>query len=179
LFIRDTLYSTKVKIPRLDSRSNESETISLWLSAANSIPSKTRDFWPNRYGMICLLEDYRGKDEQLYNGSCESAYSILESILFALGQVLDETVLGEHFSPQSPNSSQEIKSRLDAWWRTPGKYMAKFVKNPSRMLRKMGCVVSRPRRIDSLFRVRDFGPEIGDNRGTMSIFGYPIFICSV
>lgn len=179
LFIRDTLYSTKVKIPRLDGRSNESETISMWLSTAKSIPSETRDFWFNRHGMICLLEDYRGEDEQLFNGGMDSAYSILESILFALNQVLDETVLGEHFPPQGRGNSLEIKSRLDAWWRTPDEYMAKFVKDPSRMLRKMGCVVSRARRIESVFRVRDIGPERGDNRGTTSIFGYPIFIYSV
>ena len=152
----------------------------MWLSAAQSAPKESESFWPTRPGLVCLLEDYRGADEELFDGTRDSAYSILESMLFALGQKLDETVLGEHFPPQrsSLHYSKEIRSRLDAWWRIPGEHMIAFAKNPSRMLRKMGCVVSRPRRIKSLFRVRDVGPEFGGEGRTASIFGYPIFICA-
>jgi len=177
VFVMDKLLAAKVRVPGLPGTPSQAQSITMWISAAPKTPhTSNRHEWMPNQGMICLLEDYRGADGKLFDGSGYSAYTILESLLFALADQIDETVLGKHFQRQmGAQSSFAIKSHEDAWWRTSDEQMAAFAKGPFTMLRKMGCTVSRPRRITSLFRVRDIGPEIGDGT-TISIFGYPIFV---
>lgn len=177
-FVNSRLSAVKVRVPRLPDRSNQLPDIQMWLSVTRPVRIKNKWAWPQHCGLVCLLEDYRGEDK-LYSGSEGSAYSILESLLFALGPDLDNSVLGEHFPPQFPHSEKAMKDTIDAWWRIPNQHMSAFAKRPSVVLQKMGCAVSNPRQIESLFRVRDTGSEIGDGNRTASIFGYPVFIAAV
>ena len=177
VFVMDTLLAAKIRIPPLTRSTSPSQGVAMWLSRAASLhDSESYDMWPRQLGIICLLEDYRGEDQRPFDGSRDSAYSILESMLFALRQDMDATVLGKHFLPQGDHHSLAINSRLDAWWRTPDEHMEAFAQDPYATLRSMGCTISRPRKIASLFRVRDIGPEHGDGGRTVSMFGYPIMI---
>ena len=130
--------------------------------------------------MLCLLQDYHGSDSYPNNHYGESAYTVLESIIWTLHDQLPKLVLAEVF-PKDDRRAEEDSS-IDAWHRA-APHMYEFVSDPIAFLERNGCRPGRPRAIRTLYRIRDFGPECGQGRehifmNSTSIFGYPIFIAA-
>lgn len=55
-------------------------------------------------------------------------------------------------------------------------FLYKFITSPDDLLRQWGCLLSLPREITSLYKVREFGAEAANDFKTISTFGYPIYI---
>ena len=180
-FIYESCTASKVFIPRKSGA--ELGGVTLWVCPALLQPkdeSKSPDLESFSYGegpgLLCLLEDFRKSDETPFSGYQESTYTILESIILAIGEELNTLVVADLFSEGAIGRS----GRYDAWDRAQP-HMEKFVKDPLTMLENAGGRVTKPRRIRVLYRIREFGPEEGDEglnefASSTSVFGYPIFV---
>lgn len=188
VFVEETCTATRVFVPpKPDQRG--SPGVDLWVSLppTESVASSDGDSDHSALrrarapGLLCLLQDYRRDDERPTDCSIESAYTVLESILWAISDQLPKIVLDDTFGTRDTDNS--MRSRVDAWHRVTA-HMTAFVADPIGTLERMGCRPGSPRRIRTLYRIREFGPEYGESSPgrvlprTISTFGYPIFVAA-
>lgn len=188
-FVYETCAASKVIIPPKPDA--QLRGLVLWISSAPPLRTRTPDNkLPEkvsgsclRPGMLCLFEDFQKGDESPYSGFHVSAYTVLESIILAIGENTQTPIVSDLFVKRGQRHRQT--HRLEVWDQA-ALYMEEFVKDPVAMLENAGCRAARPRNIRVLYRIREFGPEAGEyeqsvSRGvnpSTSVFGYPIFIAA-
>jgi len=162
LFVLESFLASKVTIPHKTNGMHFSD-INMWFSLEIG----------DEKNMLCLLEDYRKTDAELRIGNrFLSAYTLLTSIINAINDDLAHTIIGDYI-PSRKMTSNWMEELHDDWQRSR-KYVYEFIQDPIALFKHMGCIVSQPRKIISLYRIRDIGR---DSEGMCtSVFGYPIFI---
>lgn len=176
-FVHETTEASRVLIPRRDDQRQVG--LALWVSAPEHrsprhLIGPRRSSVRRRKGVLCLLEDFKKSDSAPYDGYAESAYTILEGLILSIGDQMNNLLLAEAF-PQL--DSEEAEDRMEAWEQAIP-HMGKFAKNPTGLLKDLGCRITKRRKIRTLYRVREYGAEAGDGHTSISVFGYPIFIAA-
>jgi len=170
-YVLETCMATKVFIPAKSDPEPHFKGLNIWISTK---PIVAQDTLSIPAGMLCLLENF-SNDKHRFS---ISGFTMLIALINGIGEKLDHTVLIDTFSAASINNERWKKSR-DERFSSTKQYMMDFIKNPFEILERLGCVTSEKRKIEALYYIRSLGPEEGDLRKTISIFGYPIFIKAV
>lgn len=163
-FVLETHFAVKFLVPRSDSDTN----LSLWLAIRDEPNSESE----REFGVLCLLEDYQGNDR--YNNTGESSFSILMSLLEGLRSDSRNAIILQKLNiPEQMDSSMMITDIMAI-----PDVGIDFAKNPFDYLQLLGCRPSPRRKIEVLYRVREYGVDDLDQPSwnKISLFGYPIYI---
>jgi hypothetical protein len=176
-FAVETCSAVRVQIPARLRSGDNTKTLSLWVASPvneGQTPSG-KSSEADRAGLLCLLEDFNYSDETPFDGHSVSAYSLLWSIIWSLREQMSKVVLGDTFPTVDDQVSDDsLENRLKVWTGSSHGNLA-FVRDPVGSLQAWGCIPGRLRKIRTLYRIREFGPEILAT-SSISIFGYPIVI---
>ena len=134
-------------------------------------------------GMLCLLEDCRSDDDVPYNYVRLSAYTVLQSLVYFARAQVRMSILATYISDEDhPNPYAKVNEThppsLVHEFHNVKTFLNDFVKSPVELLTKWGCIVSHPRRVYSLYRVREYGPEAAQSEAKVTTFAYPVYIYS-
>jgi len=173
LFVFEQCSLHKVEVPKIADGPNGAPKLTFWLSPAHErAQGKTS---------LCLLEDFSKSDGEVNSLiSHSSAYTILGSLIYYTRDRLEETYLGQAILDDS------YLSRLAGFENTPSSmsnhhYIKdlcyEFIADPERLLRLWNCRVSAPRPVETLYRIRENGPD-SKQANRISIFGYPLWIAT-
>ena len=173
VFVEERCIATKVHLSPTPSQESSAPGVTLWISTRAAASDGE-----HLEALLCLLQDYRETDGRPNNHYLESAYTLLESIIWALNDQFPKLLIADAFHKDHPGT---MRSSVDAWHKA-APHMHEFASDPVAFLERNGCRPSRPRAIRTLYRIRDFGPEFGyEHQGHQpppSIFGYPIYIAA-
>jgi len=129
--------------------------------------------------MLCLLEDYRGEDERPVSFRNASAYTLLQSLIYYTRSRQTRTLLDDHI-PDDPHTNPY--ARFDdrpaslSEYHNVQSHAYEFATDPVSLLQNWGCLVSPSRRIEVLYRIREWGRESAHGWRRVTVFGYPIWI---
>ncbi len=132
-------------------------------------------------GILCLLEDCRSDDDVPYNYARASTYTVLQSLIhFARSKVRKSILAHQIPDRDQPNTYAKVDKThppsLFHEFHNVKDVLYDFVKSPLDLLREWGCIVSEPRKVYSLYRVREYGPEAAQSFTKVTTFAYPIYI---
>ncbi|TDN62162.1 hypothetical protein [Paraburkholderia sp. BL10I2N1] len=122
--------------------------------------------------MICLLEDVAAEDKPVWSGGTPSAYTLLQALLHYAGPREEKSAIAVDSNPwpRDSSSSFPLPSYLTASW---------FSEQPEMIVEEWGCIVSQPRNIEVVYRIREtrIFPHEAPRKG-YEIFGYPLWIAA-
>jgi hypothetical protein len=173
-FVLEVCEAQRFAVPR--SKESDKPALSFWLSAKQVGPK-------GRASHLCLLENFQHPDVPAINYWRTSAYSLLVSLVYYARAEIDRSAMSK-FIGIDPPPNPYAKFGTDSHpyslqeWQNAKDYLYEFIDNPVALLRKWGSEVSAPRRIETLYRVREWGPEAARSGADISIFGYPLWILS-
>jgi hypothetical protein len=173
LFVFEQCSLHKVEVPKIVDGPNGAPKLTFWLSPTHE---RAQEKAP-----LCLLEDFSKSDGEVNSLiSHSSAYTILESLIYYTRGRLEETYLGRAIL------NDPYLNRLAGFDNNPSamsKYhdvkdlCFEFIADPERLLRLWNCRVSAPRPVETLYRIRENGPDY-KQANRISIFGYPLWIAT-
>jgi hypothetical protein len=168
-FVFERCEASKVIVPAKAVEGYDTPSFVFWLS-----PSDTRDYSRN---ILCLLEDFRLDDRkaQLVQAS---GYTILRTLVeyvhenlsdhnILLNDRLEDETPTHSFAPMRPSTPKADESTSDEG------FLGEFLADYTNLFESWRCIVSRTRKIETLYRIREIGEECHSSIG---IFGYPIWI---
>jgi hypothetical protein len=122
--------------------------------------------------MICLLEDVASEDRPVWSGGSPSAYSLLQALLYYADSRAKRIAISENTKPW-PNDSScafPLPGYMSSFW---------FSLAPEQIIEEWGCIVSQPRNIEVVYRIREarIFPHEAPRSG-YEIFGYPLWIAA-
>jgi hypothetical protein len=129
--------------------------------------------------MLCLLEDYRGDDERPVSFRQASTYTLLQSLIYYTRSQKLRTLLDEHVpNDPHPNSYARFdgKPASLAEYHNVRDHAYDFATSPVQLLSSWGCLQGSPRRVEVMYRIREFGRESAHSWERVTVFGYPIWI---
>ena len=181
VFVHETCDATRVRIPAREHLADVSRDLVVWVATYK----RELNSAAGEPVLVCLLQDLRDADEDVYDGGRDSAYTVLESLFFAVRREFSESVLSDALVSEDGSRATLTDDRLDAWLGA-AELAAPFVQDPLATFEALGCRPSMPRNIEVLYRIREVGPEFGSYAAEaptggyppVSIFGYPIFIAA-
>lgn len=171
-FVLETFMAVRIEIPANVQPEPAGKSLALWVSH----PAETKNTDESASGILCLLEDFHYSDKTPFNGYDNSAFSLLWSLAWSLRNEISDLVIGKEF-PRVSGGDDSWENRIDVWHGSKH-HMEDFIANPIASLESWGCIAGPLRSVRSLYRIREYGPEQGDLRKSVSIFGYPIVIMS-
>ena len=136
-----------------------------------------------RASHLCLLENFRHSDVAAVSFWHTSAYSLLVSLVYYARAEIDASAAAE-FVPNDPPQNPYAKFGTASHpyslqeWQNAKEYLYEFIDDPVGLLGRWKCTTSEPRRIETLYRIREWGPESARSGSDISIFGYPLWIRS-
>jgi hypothetical protein len=164
VFRHETCHARRIYIATGQSDSSPS-TLNLWISLMDRSASqaKSRDEW--QPGNLYLLEDYQGNDQPIR--PMGSAYSSLQ-MLFGSSLRGGSAFTGIDIDLRDALDDQELRKE----------FVRDFSVDPTVALSRLGAQVGPPREIHSLYRIRTtfLDEDIDTEHGSITTFGYPIFI---
>jgi hypothetical protein len=105
---------------------------------------------------------------------------MLQSLIYYTRDRLEETYLGRAIL-NDPYLSQlagfDNKPSSMSKYHNVNDLCYEFIADPERLLRLWNCRVSAPRPVETLYRIRENGPDYKQGR-QISIFGYPLWIAT-
>ena len=152
VFVLEKCLAMKVIVPRRTTERAGTPGFVFWLSRGSE----------HGKGMLCLLEDPDPNDDRSREWA-GSAHSLLQSLVDSTWQRIAETVLGARIT------SEHI----------PAEWILRFIGDPVSLVKSWGCLVSKERKIETLYRIRHYGLQWWDTCSSGiadSVFGYPIWI---
>ncbi len=157
IFVYESLIANKFIIPTKEISNNKD--LIIWLSSPEIDKKESID-------MLCLIEDYC-KDENQQSRYIISGFSILVGLLVALKDKIKETIIYDKLPTGEFNYQ---------WYLNNSLIVEEFINNPYSKLIDLGCKCVIERKIKTLYKIRNYGPDESTNRKTISTIGYPIFI---
>src|SRR5262249_51640615 len=113
-------------------------------------------------GALCLLEDSEREDGLPQSFARASTYTLLQSLVYYTRAKLRDTVLAPHL-PNLPHPNAyanfDDKPASLAEYHNVEAYCSEFIRNFGDLLTNWGCEVSPGRRIETLYRIREFGRD--------------------
>jgi hypothetical protein len=171
VFVLEKCSASKVVVPRKAAEELGALGFVFWIS-----PGPQYDKPP---GMLCLLEDFDLDDAPAISFRGASTYTVLQSLVFYTRKKMAGTVLGSHI-PRKPNpnpfASFEGKPDSLAEFHNVQEFCWDFVADFTSLLTRWGCLVSPPRKIETLYRIREYGRDATNSWQVTTVFGYPIWI---
>ncbi|MEX3896261.1 hypothetical protein AB4Y34_12420 [Paraburkholderia sp. BR10954] len=137
-----------------------------------------------RCDTLWLLEDVSAPDKPVWtNDEGTTGYTLLEAFvhyardkLLASSLVAKLKVLGLRVGSDRDNSLDSDALDWSPEWHA-------FASDPILATKELGCVASSPRKIETLYRMREVGPahagETDGPRPGYALFGYPLWIAAV
>lgn len=127
-------------------------------------------------GILCIIEDFTSDDSRHRAGFEHSSYTWLQALLHQLHQQPSETKPAAEY-PLSPTG--DYRSDLMAAQGYLRSEMEVLRTKPFAWLTAKGCILSLPRRITALYRLRNLGSDEIDTKDrfedfTISTFAYGI-----
>lgn len=172
-FVSETCTAYRVSIP--SSADLSKPALSFWLSTVKVNKSK------NIY--LVLLEDFRASDKDPTSFFHTSSYSLLVSLVAHARNQVTSSLAGFDI-PDAPYPNPYAKFGTDthpetlSQWANAKGSLYDFIANPSTLFARWKCSISQERRIEAVYRVREWGPEAATSNEHVSIFGYPLWIIS-
>jgi hypothetical protein len=124
------------------------------------------------YDMVCLLEDVAAEDKPVWSGGTASAYSLLQALLYYADTRVEAGTFSEDSKPWPRDAacSFPLPGFLSGSW---------FSLVPEQIIEEWGCIVSQPRDIEVVYRIREARrfPHQAPRNG-YEIFGYPLWIAA-
>ncbi|AJZ56799.1 hypothetical protein OI25_7361 [Paraburkholderia fungorum] len=122
--------------------------------------------------MVCLLEDVAAEDRPVWSGGTASTYSLLQALLYYAESRVERGTISENSKPwpRDSASSYPLPEFLSGFW---------FSLVPEQIIKEWGCIVSQPRNIEVVYRIREVRsfPHEAPRKG-YEIFGYPLWIAA-
>jgi hypothetical protein len=142
-------------------------------------------FWlsleSDNQGLLCLLENCRSDDSPPYSYKMASTYTVLQSLVHFTRSQIRKSILARVI-PDDFNPNPYVKTddthppSLVEEFHNVKKSLNEFVKDPLTLLQKWGCIISSPRTVVCLYRVREYGPETANDFNKVTTFAYPVYI---
>jgi hypothetical protein len=174
VFVIENTSATKAIVPRKAADELGIPGFVFWLS-----PGPQHDKPP---GMLCLLEDLDLDDGPAISFRGASTYTLLQSLVFYTRKKMAETVLGSHVSNEPhPNPYATFDGKPDSLseYHNVQEFCWDFITDFPPLLTRWGCLVSPPRQIETLYRIREYGRDSTSSWVVTTVFGYPIWITAV
>jgi len=171
VFVLEKCSAAKVIVPRTTAEELGTPGFVFWLSQSHQ-----HDKPP---GMLCLLEDFDLDDGPAISFRGASTYTVLQSLVYYTRKKMTETVLGTYVPNDphpNPYTSFEGKPSSLAEYHNVQPFCWDFVTDSRKLLTQWGCLVSQPRKIETLYRVREYGRDSTNSWQVTTVFGYPIWI---
>jgi hypothetical protein len=171
VFVLEKCSATKVVVPRKAAEELGTPGFVFWLS-----PGPQHDKPP---GMLCLLEDFDLDDGPAITFRGASTYTVLQSLVFYTRKKMAETVFSTHIPNNShPNPYTSFEGMPDSLeeYHNVEPFCWDFVTNFPTLLTSWGCLISPPRKIETLYRIREYGRDATNSWQVTTVFGYPIWI---
>jgi hypothetical protein len=173
-FVREVCKAVRIEIP-VRSAPDMQRGVCFWLNKHTTAQRSV--------SRLCLLEDFKHSDEAAISFSGASAYTLLQSLVHyarreislseAGGDIPDEphpnpyAKFGTEHHPYSLEQIHNIRNCL-----------YDFIENPIELCGRWKSIISDPRHIETIYRVREWGPESAKSGSDISVFGYPLWILS-
>ena len=173
LFVFEQCSLHKVEVPKIADGPNGAPGLTFWLSPANERAQGKPS--------LCLLEDFSKSDGDVNSLiSHSSGYTMLQSLIYYTRGRLEETYLGRAIL-NDPYLSQlagfDNRPSAMSKYHNVNDLCYEFIADSERLLRLWNCRVSAPRPVETLYRIRENGPDYKQRR-QISIFGYPLWIAT-
>ncbi|HYX71953.1 MAG TPA: hypothetical protein VE732_04225 [Nitrososphaera sp.] len=152
------LNAIKVVIPPKPELAPASDGLTLWFASTPSV----------YYEAFYLLEDFY-KDDSLPRVARLSLYSSLGLLVGSLIEV-EERVLDT--VADTCLKQRNLSAGGKPSWREAREWAERNGDSPLQLLSRLGAIISSPRVIQSLYRIR----KVVQSHGMQEFFGYPIFI---
>lgn len=169
-FVLERCVATRVSVP-VAATTQKIPAFNFWVSDPRSTESKL--------GTLVLLEDFAGDDAPPQSFLQLSTYTVLQSLVYFTRGLIERTALNEAFryTPHpNPYANFDDKAPSLGEFHNVRAHIFEFLTNMEAFVRYWGCLVSTPRNVEVLYRVREYGREAGTTWHTLSVFGYPIWI---
>ena len=171
-FVLEQCRAVRVVIAENAVTGKQSLPLSFWLSPGEETQ-----------GPLCLFEGSGGDSENPYNYGRVSTYTLLQSLVY-FARMQRRSSLIDRFVPDDPNPYPYSKidethppSLHEQYHNVvQGGLANDFVKDPLPLLRSWGCDVSTERQIETLYRIREYGPDSGFSGKKITVFGYALSI---
>jgi hypothetical protein len=128
---------------------------------------------------LCLLENFRGKDGRPIDMWPFSTHSCLMSLVYYAREQVNESVLAKYI-PDAPHEfAAEIAAKKTpslAQYHNVSNLVYEFSTDTERLLQRLECLPSRPRTVNVLYRVQEYGYEGGRSHEPFSVTGYAVCI---
>jgi len=169
-FVHESCIATKIIVPYAATAGDfKNPELGLWFSSAD-------EFTGSR---LCLVEDFRDVDERPVSFKGASTYTLLQSLI-AYTRSRSQTTLLDKYVPNEPHpnpyASFENKPPSSREYHNVKNFCYEFAMNPAALLGSWGCLVRTSCRIETLYRIREWGRDAANSWTTPSVFGYPIWI---
>jgi hypothetical protein len=173
-FVLERCTATKIAIP--SSLTEGGESLVLWVSYTLIEEQRCDALW--------LLEDVAAPDKPVWTGgTATSGYTLLQAFVhYARAKLLSSSLAAKLEMPESRDDIGSDTS-LDSAppdWSDPEWFH--FFDDPVRRTKELGCLVSAPRKIETLYRIREVGDATAGYaqgpRPGYSLFGYPMWIAA-
>jgi len=169
-FIYEKCRAFRVVVPENVVNPHKTPALSFWISSG--FPTD---------GMLCLMEGNRTDSATpYYAGKC-SNYTLLQSLIFFAREQSGAGVL-DNFIPNEPHSNPYAKANdthppsLITTFHNVRGYNSDFIKDPHELLTRWGCLLGASINIETIYRIREFGPEDVTGWQSISTFAYALSI---
>ena len=169
-FVIERCAATRVSVPE-KAGDSELPAFSFWVSDPKDPDSG--------HGLLLLLEDFSAPDVAPTSFRGYSTYTILQSLVFFTRGKIESSVLGVPFeSRPHPNPYARFAEKPPSLgeFHNVKEHVTPFLGDMASFVRHWRCLVSPPRQIDAIYRIREYGREAGTTWQRVSVFGYPIVI---
>jgi hypothetical protein len=119
-------------------------------------------------------------DKAPYNAGRTSGYTTLQSLVYFTRSDINRSILSDiipndpHPNPYAKVDDTHPPSGFEHHNVKP--FIYDFAIDPESLLKKWGCQVYMPMNLETLYRVREYGPEDATSYDRIAVFGYPIYI---
>ena len=171
-FVLEQCDAVRVLIPAVAS---DRDGVVVWVS---EWPIEREERVLRPAGLLCIIQDCTPDDSRHRVGFEHSGYTWLQALLYQLRQQPSETQLAAQYSlPATGDYRFDLMVAQDYLRGEMGALRTK----PFAWLTAKGCVLSLPRRITALYRIRNLGGDEIDTKNrfedfTVSTFAYAIAV---
>ncbi|MEM9373983.1 MAG: hypothetical protein AAGA55_10095 [Planctomycetota bacterium] len=181
-WVRENCTARRVVVPPLKDTRAQSAGFAFWMSEPPAGAAATAgDF---RQGPLCLLERPPAAvgDDDTLSFAVASTYTLLQSLVHYTRSALQGTEMElqvphrPHPNPYATFSDDSDHPLSLREYPNVKQHCFEFATNPVPMLESWGCFVPPPRRIQTLYRIREIGRDSSAGWEAVSVFAYPLWI---
>lgn len=169
-FVSEICRACRVIVPPDAVSSRKTPALAFWLSTGFETD-----------GLLCLLEGDGSDRENPYNTAKCSNYTILQSLIHFARKQSKAGILGKIIPDNAhPNLYAKVNDThppsLVEQHHNVSEFTMDFYKDAEGLLKQWGCDVRKNINIETIYRVREFGPEDATRFSTVSTFAYALSI---